>query len=679
MTRWPPDLVARYDRRMSINQAVADRLAQIAKLQDLLGEDKFKAISHDKAARLVEGLGVDLATLANDKNKLLALDGIGPKIADKIIEFVTTGKMTELETLRAKVPAGLLPLMQIPGLGPKTVAVLWKEGGVESLAGLKKIIADGSILKLPRMGEKSVQKLVESIAIAEEGNQRLALGLATPIADAIVARMKKIKGVKQAAYAGSLRRAKETIGDIDILVTTTDADAVTKAFCTMPEVTQVISSGETRSSVRCKIGTGTHDFDPAPGDGAGEAGAAAEKGAGTGGEVAGGERTIQVDLRVLPDASWGAALMYFTGSKDHNIRLRGRALDMGMTLNDYGLFPDDKEEEPPHKRGVKPIVSKTEEEIYAKLGLAWVPPEMREDRGEVEVFELGNPNGANRANAAKKTGKGDAKAAASAKTPKAKSAAAADTDHAPFDVSTLVAVESIKAELHAHTTASDGVMSIEELATNAKQRGFHTIAVTDHSKSSVIANGLQPARLHEHIKAVRAVGEKMKGITVLTGSEVDILADGSLDYDDALLAELDVVVASPHNALGQDSETATKRLLKAVSHPMVHILGHPTGRLINKRAGLSPDMEKIIAAAVKHGVALEINAHWLRLDLRDTHVRMAVDMGALIAIDCDVHSPEDFDNLRYGVATGRRGWLRAERCVNTWSAKRLHEWLRAKR
>lgn len=648
---------------MSINQAVADRLAQIAKLQDLLGEDKFKAISHDKAARLVEGLGVDLATLAHDKAKLLALDGIGPKIADKIIEFVTTGKMTELETLRAKVPAGLLPLMQIPGLGPKTVAVLWKEGGVESLAGLKKIIADGSILKLPRMGEKSVQKLVESIAIAEEGNQRLALGLATPIADEIVARMEKVKGVKRAAYAGSLRRAKETIGDIDILVTTTDADAVTKAFIGMPEVTQVISSGETRSSVRCRIGAGTRDFDPAPGDGVGEAGAAAEKGAGTG--VPSGERTIQVDLRVLPDASFGAALMYFTGSKDHNIRLRGRALDMGMTLNDYGLFPEDGEEEPPHKRGVKPIVSKTEEEIYAKLGLAWVPPEMREDRGEVEAFEL-----------ASHTSHASSPSHGKKRTDKPKTS---PTKHAPFDVSTLVTVESIKAELHAHTIASDGVMSIEELAQNAKNRGFHTIAVTDHSKSSVIANGLQPARLREHIKAVRAVGDKMKGITVLTGSEVDILADGSLDYDDALLAELDVVVASPHNALGQDPETATKRLLKAVSHPMVHILGHPTGRLINRRAGLSPDMEKIIAAAVKHGVALEINAHWLRLDLRDTHVRMAVDMGALIAIDCDVHSPEDFDNLRYGVATGRRGWLRAEQCVNTWTTAQLHAWLKKKR
>ena len=636
---------------MSINQAVADRLAQIAKLQDLLGEDKFKAISHDKAARLIEGLGVDLATLAHDKAKLLALDGIGPKIADKIIEFVTTGRMTELETLRAKVPAGLLPLMQIPGLGPKTVAVLWKEGGVESLAGLKKIIADGSILKLPRMGEKSVQKLVESIAIAEEGNQRLALGLATPIAEEIVSRMEKIKGVKRAAYAGSLRRAKETIGDIDILVTTTDADAVTKAFIGMPGVTQVISSGETRSSVRFAVDDrlGRWAVEGTSGDAVPE----------------GSRQTIQVDLRVLPDAHWGAALMYFTGSKDHNIRLRGRALDMGMTLNDYGLFPDDKEEEPPHKRGVKPIVSKTEEEIYAKLGLAWVPPEMREDRGEVEAFELAShtPHASSPAHGKKKADK-----------PKPSPA-----KHTPFDVSTLVTVESIKAELHAHTTASDGVMSMEQLAQDAKKRGFHTIAVTDHSKSSVIANGLQPARLREHIKAVRAVGDKMKGITVLTGSEVDILADGSLDYDDALLSELDVVVASAHNALGQDPETATKRLLKAVMHPMVHILGHPTGRLINRRAGLSPDMERIIAAAVKHGVALEINAHWLRLDLRDTHVRMAVDMGALIAIDCDVHSPEDFDNLRYGVATGRRGWLRAEQCVNTWGASKLHAWLKQKR
>ncbi|MBL8757512.1 MAG: DNA polymerase/3'-5' exonuclease PolX, partial [Phycisphaerae bacterium] len=343
-------------------------------------------------------------------------------------------------------------------------------------------------------------------------------------------------------------------------------------------------------------------------------------------------KSVQVDLRVVPEASWGSALMYFTGSKDHNVRLRERALKMGLTLNDYGLFPNDDHETPPQERGIKPVASRTEQEVFKALGLPYIPPELREDRGEVALK----------------------------KTP------------------TLVEVADIRAELHAHTAASDGELSIEDLARAAMARGFHTLAVTDHSKSSVIANGLSPERLRTHAAAVRAAGKHIKGITLLAGSEVDILADGSLDYDDDLLGTLDVVVASPHTALSQAPELATRRLLRAVEHPMVHILGHPTGRLILRRSGLSPDMGAIIAAAVEHRVALEINAHWMRLDLRDTHVKAAVDAGCLIAINCDVHASSDFDNLRFGVLTGRRGWLPPEQCVNTWAADRLHEWLRSK-
>jgi DNA polymerase (family 10) len=348
---------------------------------------------------------------------------------------------------------------------------------------------------------------------------------------------------------------------------------------------------------------------------------------------------VQVDLRVVPAESWGAALMYFTGSKEHNVKLRERALKKGWTLTAYGLYPFDKETDegkaPPHERGVKPIAGKTEEEVYAKFGLPWMPPEMREDRGELELKPGGLPP--------------------------------------------LVEIADIKAELHAHTTASDGSLSIEELVAEAKGRGFHTIAVTDHSQSSAIAGGLKPDRLREHIKAVKAVAKKSKGIRVFTGSEVDILADGRLDYDDELLAELDVVVASPHGQLSQEPEAATARLVKAVSHPLVHILGHPTGRMVMRRTGLSPDIGAVIAAAKKNNVALEINAHWHRLDLRDTHVRAAVDAGCLISINCDDHYAEDFDNLKYGVMTGKRGWLPRELCVNCWPAERLHEWIRGKR
>jgi DNA polymerase (family 10) len=336
---------------------------------------------------------------------------------------------------------------------------------------------------------------------------------------------------------------------------------------------------------------------------------------------------------VLPPASYGAALMYFTGSKDHNVALRERALKMGMTLNEYGLFPEDKEKTPPHARGVRPVAAKTEADIYQALKLPYLPPEVRESRGELELKE----------------------------TPG------------------LIELSDIKAELHAHTTASDGSMSIVDLARRAKARGFHTIAVTDHSQSSSIANGLKPDRLRKHVEAIRRAGEEVEGITILAGSEVDVLADGALDYKDEVLELLDVVIASPHASLSQEPAIATKRLLKAVRHPLVHILGHPTGRLINKRPGLSPDMAEIIAAAKEHGVALEINAHWMRLDLRDVHVRAAIEAGCAIAIDCDVHAPEDFENLRYGVVTARRGWVTPGSCVNAWTAKRLHAWLKSKR
>jgi DNA polymerase (family 10) len=437
-----------------------------------------------------------------------------------------------------------------------------------------------------------------------------------PVAEGLVARLKKIQGVKEIAFAGSLRRGKETIGDIDILVAADDSEAVRSAFVSMPEVEKVLANGETRSSVRLRVGSDLSRW--SSGDDETQA---------SGGAV------VQVDLRLVPRESWGAALLYFTGSKDHNVRLRERALKQKLTLNEYGLYPLDDRNEPPQRRGVKAVAGKTEEEIYTKLKLSWVPPEIREDRGELEVRE----------------------------TP------------------ALIELGDIKAELHAHTTESDGALSLEELVAEAKKRGFHTIGVTDHSKSSIQANGLSVERVKEQIKRVHDYAKGVKGISVLVGSEVDILADGTLDYDDKLLAQLDIVVASPHSALKQDPKKATARLLKAIEHPLVHVLGHPTGRLINRRPGLEPAMDELIAAAVEHETALEINAHWMRLDLRDTHVRAAVEAGALIAIDCDVHTLADFDNLRYGVMTGRRGWLTADQCVNTWSRQKLAAWLKRKR
>ncbi|MCE7974700.1 MAG: PHP domain-containing protein [Leptolyngbya sp. PLA1] len=601
---------------MSLNQPLADILARMAKMLDVLGEDAFKVNAHTRAARTFEGLADDVGTMSREQ--LLALQGVGPKLADKAIEFRTTGRIAEHDELATRVPAGVMDMMELPGVGPKTARVLWQEGAISDIPSLERAIADGSILTLPRMGEKSVAKIKESIAFRRANSQRLWLGRAHDVADVFIERLKAHHAVADAVAAGSLRRGRDTIGDLDILACLreshlSDAAGVVECFRATPGVSSVLASGENKCSVRVSL---AHDFGrwsrthTAEGDGP----------------------SIQVDLRVTPPATWGATLLYFTGSKEHNIRLRERAIARGMTLSEWGLFAADGIESPPHTRGCTPIAAATEEDIYRALGLPFIPPEAREDRGEFE--HLG-----------------------------------------PWR---LIDLADIRAELHAHTKASDGSLTILELAEDAKRRGFHTIAVTDHSQSSAQAGGLKPDRLREHIAAVREANRHITGITILAGSEVDILSDGSLDYDDDLLRELDVVVASPHAALSQDPATATARLLRAIAHPLVHILGHPTGRLINRRPGLSPDIPALVAAARAHNVALEINAHWMRLDLRDTHTRAAIDAGCLIAIDCDVHEPSDFDNLAFGVTTARRGWVTPERCLNAWPADRLHDWLRSK-
>jgi DNA polymerase (family X) len=601
---------------MALNERVSEALETIARMLDLLGEDSFKSAANARAARLIEDLPQDVAALAKDRASLLAIKGIGPKIADKIIEFCQTGTMAELEELRGRVPPGLMDLLEIPGLGPKTVRALWTTLDVTDVAGLERVIADGSILTVPRMGEKAVAKLKDSIALAKRAGERLWVGPAHRLAESLIARLRGHGAVEEVVPAGSMRRGRDTVGDIDLLARLRPgmddrAAEVAALFRESPGVVQVLAAGASKSAVRIGLGADFGRWNRS----------LREDGEGP---------SVQVDLRITPASQWGAALMYFTGSKEHNIRLRERAIARGMTLSEHGLFRDDGGEGPAHLRGGAAVAGRTEEEVYAALGLAWMPPEVREDRGELERA-------------------------------------------APWD---LVTLGDIRAELHAHTTASDGRLSIEELAKEAKARGFHTIAVTDHSQSSIQANGLKPDRLRRHIEAVREAGEAVKGITILAGSEVDIHADGRLDYEDDLLAALDVVVASPHSALSQEPSAATARFLRVLAHPLVHILGHPTGRLINRRGGLSPDMGALVAAAKEHGVALEINAHWMRLDLRDAHARLAADAGCMIAIDCDVHEPEDFDNLRFGVATARRGWVPGDLCVNTWDQPRLLAWLR---
>ncbi|MBX3389175.1 MAG: PHP domain-containing protein [Phycisphaeraceae bacterium] len=641
---------------MSLNEAVAERLHEMSRLLELLGENQFKAIAHSRAARIVESLATPIESM--DKSALTELDGIGDKIADKILEFSATAakgtpRIAEHEKMLKEVPPGLLEILDIPGLGPKTVRAMWQDLHITDVASLKAAIENGSLLTLPRMGEKAVEKIKGGLALGEEATRRIALGLALPMAERIADEIRAVKGVRRVEVAGSLRRGKETIADIDLLVMVPDADSaaapsttpkkkstsgtkasptktkgdethpVVEAFCSLPDVRQIISKGPTRASVRAVINLHSGRW----------------KGGGP--DEHAKEPTMQVDVRVIPERSFGAALMYFTGSKDHNVTLRQRALAQSQTLNEYGLFPEDDEETPPQDRGIKPVASKTEHDIYKALRLPYIPPELREHPADIAEFE--------------KTGR----------------------------VPALIELADIKCDLHAHTTDSDGRMSMRELVDNAIKRGFHTIAVTDHSKSSAVANGLSPDRLRAQITLVQNINKALKSegldIRVLAGSEVDILADGSLDFDDDLLAELDIVVASPHAALSQEPAAATKRLLKAISHPLVHIIGHPTGRLINRRRGLEPDMNELIAAAKQHNTALEINAHWMRLDLRDIHVRAATHAGTLIAIDCDDHESSDFENLRFGISTARRGMLTPDLCINAWSRDKLLKWLQSKR
>ncbi|MFT3686455.1 MAG: helix-hairpin-helix domain-containing protein [Phycisphaerales bacterium] len=415
------------------NADLVAALETMARYMELLGVDSFRVIAHTKVARAIEGMTDDLVAVAKGPDaakKLTAIPGIGPKIADKLIELATTGKLKELDELAKEVPVGLIPLLQLQGIGPKSVHVWWKQAGVTDLASLKAAIDSGKIAELPRHSAKTVEKLKAAIEQLAQGQGRMRLGEARELADRVIAQLKKRKEVKQIEAAGSMRRGRDTVGDIDILVTTTDPDATVKAFTSLPLVQKVLLAGETRASVRM-VATGGSRWDKAEkGDDEHQPDAA-----GTG-------PTVQVDLRVVPDEHFGSAMLYFTGSKDHNIKLRQRALDMGMTVNDYGIYVDDGKSEP-HKRGLKPIASKTEAEIYKVLKLPYVPPEIREDRGEFELKE----------------------------TPK------------------LIELADIKAELHSHTTASDGSMSILQLAQAAKDRGFHTIAVTDHSQSQYQARG----------------------------------------------------------------------------------------------------------------------------------------------------------------------------------------------
>ncbi|MEM9295192.1 MAG: DNA polymerase/3'-5' exonuclease PolX [Planctomycetota bacterium] len=588
------------------NAGLAAVLGQMAEASELLGVSRFKVNALARASGLFAELGRDVAGMSREE--LLALPGVGEGLADRALEFVETGELAEHGELLAQLPGGLLALLDVPNLGPKKVRLLWQEAGVESVAGLKEAIADGRLTALKGFGPKTVANLERDLAFAAASAGRVRMDRAYGAAQSMLAVLRGVDGVERAEFAGSLRRGKETIGDVDLLVACGDeskAAGVFEAFVGHPLVEDVLAKGATKSSVR----------------------------------VAGG---LQVDLRVVEPGVFGAAWMYFTGSKQHNVRMRERAIARGLRLNEYGVVEgraSKKEREDPGYEGGDGVVlaSATEEEVFEALGLAWVPPELREDLGELAKAEAGTIPG-------------------------------------------LLELSDVKAELHAHTTASDGVWSIRELAEGAAARGFHTVAVTDHSQGQPQANGLSAARLKAQVKEVRKAAEELAGtIRLLAGSEVDILADGSLDYDDAVLALLDVVVASPHAALSQEPKKATERLIKAIENPLVTIVGHPTGRLVGKRKGLEPDMAAVCEAAAANGVALEINANAYRLDLRDAHARLALEKGCKLAIDTDAHGPGDLDQLRFGVATARRAGATEADVINCLDAEGLAGFLKSRR
>lgn len=571
------------------NQKLADIFDEMADLLEIQGENPFRVNAHRRAARALRDLSVDVAELAA-RGELTSVEGIGKGIAERIEQYLKTGQIPDHQALLQQVPAGLPRLLEIPGFGPKKAAAAWKKLGVTDLDALKQAIEDGRLAKLPGFGAKSVQKIAEGIAFLERTAGRVPLGIAAPIAERLLEQVRQLPGVRRCEVAGSLRRGRETIGDVDLLCNSSRGEEVIRAFTRLEEVEKVLAAGDTKASV--VVAT----------PGAGE---------------------LQVDLRVIPEKSFGAALQYFTGSKEHNVRLREMAVRRKWRLNEYGLFS-----------GKRQLAGRDEEGIYEKLGVPCVPPEMREDRGEFEAGERAER---------------------------------------------LVRLQDIRGDLHVHTVASDGRATIEEMAEAARALGYAYLAICDHSRSSTIANGLSVERMEKHLEAIRRADKAVRGITILAGCECDILADGSLDYPDDLLAECDLVVASIHSGLGQDRARVTRRTCRAMENPYVTIIGHPTGRLIHQREPMDIDMNEVIRQAAATGTWLEVNASWQRLDLKDVHVRQAVEAGVRLVISTDAHSTSQLEQMRYGVMTARRGWATRDDVINTRPISELRRLLRRKR
>lgn len=563
------------------NLDIARIFGEIADILEIQQESAFRINAYRRAARAVESLSEDVATIAV-RGELRKISGIGASLAEKIEEYLRTGTIAYHEELRAVMPPGLAQLMTIPEVGPKTALLLFQRLGITSVDELEQACRAGRVRTLPRLGAKTEQNILGGIERRRVQSVRQPLGAVLPHAQAIVETLRPVPGVEGLSVAGSLRRMRDTIADIDIVVATRSSDAVMARFVALPQAGQVLSKGPTRSSIILRhVG-------------------------------------VQCDVRAVEPDSYGAALQYFTGSKDHNVQLREMAVRAGLRINEYGVFRVESEER---------IGGRTEEDIYGALHLPWIPPEIREAQGEIELAQR---------NA----------------------------------LPALVRVEDIRGDLHMHTSWSDGTHTAEAMARAAKARGYEYAGITDHSQSLKFAGGVTIEDLRAHVDEVHPLTDRL-GIRVLIGTEVDILADGSLDYPDDVLAGLDLVIGSVHNRFKMTEAEMTRRMIRAMENPHLDILGHPTGRLVGRRPPVDLDMEALVEAARRTDTVLEINAYPDRLDLRDTHVRLARDRGALFAIGTDAHRAEHMGYMEYGVGTARRGWVEAAHVINAWPLERL--------
>ena len=655
---------------MSLNQELADLFARFASLMDLKGAAVFKAIAFNKVSRILEDLTSDVRQL-HEAGELKGLAGVGESSRAIIEDYLATGRSKDYDEVAATVPPGLMGMLAINGLGPKTVRLLWNERGITSIDELSAAIDAGKLEGLAGIGAKKIESIKQGIALRQSAAGRVGIGEAIKIAGPMLEAVRALPGVARAEVAGSLRRGRETIGDVDIICALREPGSATAGDATAGDATAGDATAGDAKAVHAKAGHATTGDatarDAQSGDVAAGDAEAAKAGAGRAASGAGEAVTkafselpgvtrvlgqgvtkasvlveggMQVDLRVVPLANFGAAMLYFTGSKDHNVRLRGMANDHGWTLNEWGIFPAAEFEGLKRKPGEPPtmaaLASESEAAVYKQLGLAFIAPELREARDEVERASTG-------------------------RLPK------------------LIEIGDIRGDLHTHTHASDGHNSIEEMVEAARARGYGFLGITDHSKSQTIANGLTKDRLLKHAAAIRKVAGQLKGFTLLAGCEVDILADGSMDFEDAVLAELDFVVGSPHVALKQDQEKATARLLRAIENKFVTIIGHPTGRLINTRAGLPLDFAKVFAAAAASGTVLEINAGYPRLDLNDLHARAALEAGCVLTINTDAHSTQGLGGMGLGITVARRAGAEAKDVINTFTPAKLAKVLGAKR